>query len=229
MSADGSDSAGDGTIDRPYQTVNHVCANVIPYRQTYGSVSIIPLTDIVEKTFNGFNQCQHVIFNSSTSGHTITFNKFITLKSMKATVYNCRFNGGLNANENGFLVCYNSTVKTNASISSGICSRYNSLVIIDGVTIENDAGSAHAIRVYNDSYLIIRNGLKVTGEYDYAFNVFNSSTLHFDTNQTIGTAEASGGKYLVERGSILNLNAQGEDLLGENLTAGSKDESSIIC
>ena len=229
VSANGSNENGDGSQERPYRTIEHIKSFVLPYLQTNASITIVPLTDIVEEQFTGFNQSRWVSFNNKDSGHTITFNKQINLMTGKYTFNNCIFADGVDLNEAAYIVSEDCTFKFSTSLNGCFRCRYSSTALLYNAVLQSDTSVQYAVACYDNAYIKIYNGITFSGDFNQLFYIVNQGSVFIASNVTLNTTASSGLKYVLSCASVLNLSNRGDGIFGEHLTAGTKDESSIIC
>lgn len=230
VSANGSDETGDGSQEKPYKTIQHIQLNVLPYLYSANRVFIVPLTDIVEDQMTNINHfLGYLTINTTVSGHTITFNKRIQLLKSKVAFYNNIFENGLDANEKSYSVAENCIFKTNTLNSPGFRSRYGSLAVLTNNTYQSTTDGTIALNCYDYSYIHINQNSTFIGAFLRLVDCMNNGVIYFKEGTTFATTEATGDKYLLRYDSTLNLIGRGDSIFGDHLTAGTKDESSVIC
>lgn len=227
VSATGSNETGDGSQERPFRTIEHIKSSVIPYKTSINSIYIHPLTDIVEEQFTGFMGTNRVIINNQAQ-HTITFNRTIGLRNGVYSFFNCVFNKACDLVEKGYGYFNNCTFNPVTDIQSLRC-RYQSFANVDTATfIMDNSVSKMAMACYDHSFIHLAGTLTFKGDCTYLMEALAKGSIYIVYKATIDTSQATGAKYYIHEHSNLILVKRGDAILGDNLTAGTVDESSKV-
>lgn len=230
VSANGSDETGTGSQEKPYKTIQHIQLNVLPYLYSANKISIVPLTDIVEDQMTDINHfLGYLLINTTYSGHTITFNNRIQVIKSKVTFSNNVFEQGLDCSEKSYVVAGNCIFKTKNLGLPAFRINYGSLAILSNNTYQSTTDGTFALRCYDYAYIHIRQNSTFIGAFLRLLDCFSNGVIYFVDSTTITTTEATGEKYSLRYDSTLNLTGRGDNIFGDHLTAGTKDESSVIC
>lgn len=227
VSANGSDSTGDGTQAKPYKTINYIVMHVLPYIHTDTVIYIHPLTDITEDSFSGFMGKNGVIINQQAQ-HTITFNRTIGLRNGVYSFFNCVFNKACDLVEKGYGYFNNCTFNPVTNIQSLRC-RYQSFASVYTATfIMDNSVSKMAMACYDHSFIHLAGTLTFKGDCTYLMEALAKGSIYIVRKATINTSQATGAKYFIHEHSNLILVKRGDAIFGDNLTAGTVDESSKV-
>ena len=227
VSANGSDTTGDGSQAKPYKTIDHIARHVLPYRATDAVAYIHPLTDITEGSFSGFTGTNRVTINQQAQ-HTITFNRTIGLRNGVYSFFNCVFNKSCDLVEKGYGYFNNCTFNPVTDIQSLRC-RYQSFAYVDTAAfVMDNSVSQMAMACYNQSFIHLVGALTFKGDCTYLMEALARGSIYITHKSTIDTSQATGAKYYIHEHSNLILVKRGDAIFGDNLTAGTVDESSKV-
>ena len=228
ISADGSDSAGDGSQEKPYKTVA-AAVKAGTLVNTAGSTQIIPLTDITESGLT-IIQSPKTVFNTTGSGHKIVFTSNVRLAYGSYELRNCEFQDGLDITENSYALLAGCTFNGRTGDDYCLRVRYGTTAAVEACTFDVTAGARQSgIAAYNMATVIMNAGLVFRGSFDSLFKsvAYGDFRLTGNTN-TPDTAQAQGSRYQLGLHSTLSLSGRGEEVLGSALTAGTKDKSCSV-
>lgn len=228
VSANGDDSTGDGTQERPFKTLS-AALRAGTFVKTAGSIQIVPLTDIEENDALRVAHYEKVLINTTGSGHRIVFASNVRLADGNYALNNCEFGGGCDFTENSLGSVADCTFQ---SSSEDYCLRirYGSIVAVSRITFETSGnGNRSGVVIYNSSTIVMNSGIVFRGNFASLFKApeFGSIFLAGGNNMP-DTSEAQGTRYDIRNHSALALLGRGELVLGEHLSPGTKDESSSV-
>lgn len=192
-------------------------------------IHIYPLTDIVEEQFTGFMGINRFIINPNAQyKHTITFNRTLELRNGVYSFFNCVFNKACDLVEKGYGYFNNCTFYPVTNIQ-GLRSRYQSFANVDTAIFNmDDAMVATAIACYDHSFIHLGGTLTFKGDCTYLMEAFAKGNIYIVNRATLDTSQATGDKYFIHDHANLILVKRGDAIFGDNLTAGTVDESSKV-
>lgn len=230
VSAEGSDSTGDGTQAKPYKTINHVLVFVVPYINcTYG-IRINALTPLEcdQTAFQGRNSILE--FKGTSADAMITFIGALSVQKGSFQFSHCIFNKGVDIYQHGFAEIVDSEIKQSKSTEYMLRVRYASSANVYRTNFTSALEKIKScISVNTFSSMVLSSGdFTISGNFDDLIKLNNQSdALVSCISNVLGSP--TGKAYNVTLGSSLNLCGEGVSALPSTLTEGTIDSSSFIC
>ena len=211
VSANGDDTTGDGTQERPFQTVKRACQETASIN-AYNRIDIEPLTDITEGGF-ALPSLKKIRFNTSQK-HTITFTQNVGLTScISIEFYKCVFEGGIDLTF-GSVVNFNNCT-FDGDNSYGVCLRvrYNSsasLFYTNTIKSTSDK-SVIGVSAYCDSYILLSGDqINLDGAFTSFIRIDDNSAIGIGASTKINSlGNLSGTQYVLLDACISNIKSRG--------------------
>lgn len=220
LSADGSDTTGDGSEERPYKTI----AKAVERAEHLSTGNWKRLRFLTDFTSDAFPFPRNDAIQLYADGHSVVINRAVSAYHMALSAYGITFKL-LNLSEDAYLVAENCTFG-GLENSAGLTCRYSSAAYLNGGTFIGTG--AEGIKVYNgfSSVRFNTGSFTVNGEYS-TFLRLNPDALIGIGNVTF-SGTPTGKAYTANLNSVINFEGKGPTCLPSTLTEGTCDETSRV-